>query len=135
MEINFETNMHYVVTVDDPGPYGGDNPIDVHTDGRDWAALEAKQLPPNALLTSVRFLAWNALFRQQRTRRTWQQFNTLDCLQITVAPNDDADEQEGEQGLDPGQTGQNAADGSASPSRPGNRSRGRAGSSAGTTGT
>lgn len=128
MNVQLETNMHYLVEVDEPGFYGGDSPLEVDTDGRDWAAMEAKQFPPGSLLTSVRFLAWHALWRQQRTRRTWEQFNRNDCTNISVAGGDTDDGEqgsEGEQGLDPGPTPANAAGGSTSPSRPGNRSKGR----------
>jgi hypothetical protein len=132
MEINLETNMHYLVHVENPGQYGGDTPVHVDTDGRDWAAMEAKQFPPSALLTSVRFLAWHALWRTAVTRRTWEQFNRNDCTQVDLPPADAAEpddvDGEDEQGLDPGPTEANAAGGSTSQSRRGNRSKAPRGS-------
>lgn len=128
MNIEFKTNMHYVVYVDDPGPYGGDSPLEVDTDGRDWAAMEARQLPPGALLTRVRFLAWHALWRTGRTRRTWEQFNRNDCSMIDLPDTDDDQDGEGEQGLDPGRSTPNDAAASPSPSRQGSRSKAQRGS-------
>lgn len=112
----------------------------VHTDGRDWAAMEAKQFGPGAILTSVRFMAYNAAKREHGYKRSWEQFNGIDCVHIDdITPDTDGDEddqdQEGEKGLDPGPTTSNASGASTSRSPRANRSTGRAGSSTGTTGT
>lgn len=115
----------YRVEVDNPDAYGGDATFDVDVDGRDWAAMELKELPPAAIVTRARFLAWNALTRTGRTRRSWEQFNLRDAVGIDdVTPTDGA---EGEQGLDPGPATPNGPGVSTSRSRPGSRSTARPG--------
>lgn len=96
----------------------------VHTDGRDWAAMEARAFPPGALLTAVRFMAFNAMKREHGYRRSWEQFNGQDCVHIDdITPDRGDDDGEDEQGLDPGPRTTNESAGSTSPSAPGNRSR------------
>lgn len=100
-------------------------PDEVHTDGRDWAAMEARAFPPGALLTAVRFMAFNAMKREHGYRRSWEQFNGQDCVHIEDITPDRGDDGDGEdeQGLDPGPRTTNESAGSTSPSAPGNRSR------------
>jgi hypothetical protein len=118
----------YLVTLDDGTEH------EVITDGRDWAALEAKQFPPGSLLTSVRFMAYNAMKRNGQTKRSWEQFNTADCVSIDDISPDDEDAED-EKRLDPGKRAPNGTAESTSRSSPGSRTRGRAASSNGTTGT
>lgn len=110
------TGRTYLVHVDDPAKYDGAETLEVTTDGRDWAAMEARQFPPNALLTIVRFLAWNALKREGKTRRSWEQFNLIDCTNIEdITPEDSDADGEDEQRLDPGPTRRKGRAGSTSP--------------------
>jgi hypothetical protein len=94
---------------------------EVETDGRDWAAMEAKQFPLTARLTMVRFMVFKAMVRSAGYRRSWEQFNDQDCVyveDITPVETDSEDEES----LDPGPTATNGPAGSTSPSRPGSRS-------------
>lgn len=124
----------YRVHVDNPGHYQDSPQTDVLVDGRDWSAMELKEFPPTASVTATRFMVWYALQRQGLTRRSWEQFNTIDCIRIDAL--DDEQDGEGEQdGLDPGQPTTNGRAGSTSRSPRANRSTARQGSSSGQTGT
>lgn len=117
----------YRVVVANPDRYGGQDTFDVDVDGRDWAAMELKDLPAHAIVTRARFMAWNALKRGGVTARSWEQFNLSDAISIddvTVGADDDGED---EQRLDPGQSTPNEPGASASPSSPGRRSTARRG--------
>lgn len=112
--------------------------FEVDTDERDWAAMEARDFPRGALLTAVRFNVWNAAKRAGLTRRSWEQFNTIDCVRVEDVSDDAAgaeDDQEGQQSLDPGQTTTNGPGVSTSPSSAASRTKVRLESSTGTRGT
>lgn len=99
----------------------------VVADQRDYARLETQ--PEAGMHTRVRFLAWSALTRQQRITSTFERFNTVDCVEVTVT--DDPDQGD-EQGLDPGRPDTSGGNSSTSPSGPGSRSRAKAASKRGT---
>jgi hypothetical protein len=130
-EINMSgTSSTFVVTMADGQIH------EIHTDQRDWAAMEAKEFPRGAIVTAVRFIAYNAMRREGLTRRSWEQFNTSDCVDIDdVTPPVAATDGEDEQGLDPGPTAPNDAGDSTSRSSRASRSKARQGSSAGTPAT
>jgi hypothetical protein len=124
------TASQFVVTMADGQTH------DVRTDQRDWAAMEAREFPRGAIVTAVRYIAYNAMRREGLTRRSWEQFNTTDCVGLEdVTPATDDTDSEDEQGLDPGPSTPNGAAGYNSPSRRANRSKARAASSAGTPAT
>jgi hypothetical protein len=80
---------------------GRADPIEVSSDQRDLARWEAhdkyKQDVPHL---AARFVAWSALKRNDRYVETWRKFNEVDCIEVeSLLP---ADDQEDEQGLDPG---------------------------------
>jgi hypothetical protein len=84
----------------------------VVADQRDLAALEAQDRPEFALkYTQARFMAWNAAHRSKRYTGTWEQFNTVDALEVgsPEAEEPEPDDEAGEDGLDPGRTGQSAS--------------------------
>ncbi len=92
---------------------GRDQPILVEVDQRDYAAWEAHPLadlaPP---VTKIRYLAFSAGRRSGAIGKgvSWDEFNTMMCVQALVPdsdlPDEDADggaeDEEGEQGLNPG---------------------------------
>jgi hypothetical protein len=72
-------------------------------DQRDWARLEAADIPDRARQTRVRFLAWSALKRGKQYTGPWDEFNDTDCVEASDIP--PAEEPTGDdEGLDPGQT-------------------------------
>jgi hypothetical protein len=113
--------QHYTVEMDDGQIF------EVHTDGRDWAAMEAKQFPPGSLVTAVRFLAYNAAKREGLVRMSWEQFNLTKCVLVDLIGQDDTDDEdsEGEKGLDPGRPTTNEPAESTSRSSAVNRTRAR----------
>lgn len=77
-------------------------PVRAVTDQRDLAKWEVQPFrDESAPHLRARFLAWSALVRQQLYSGTFEQFNTADCVEVV---NIDTDDQEDEQGLDPGRT-------------------------------
>lgn len=70
-------------------------------DQRDFAAVEAQEIDPVSQRTTwVRYVAYSALRRTKAYGGTWEQFNTLDCVE---AVDGDAEEPAGaDGGLDPG---------------------------------
>jgi hypothetical protein len=112
--------QHYTVEMDDGQIF------EVHTDGRDWAAMEAKQFPPGALVTATRFLAYNAAKREGLVRMSWEQFNLTKCVLVDTIDQGDGDEDgEDEKGLDPGRPTTNEPAASTSRSSAVNRTRAR----------
>lgn len=77
--------------------------ITAAADQRDYAALEAQELP--GAITGLRFLAWSAAHRAGAYAGTFETFNTVDCVEVEdvtdYGPDPDG-EGEGEQRLDPG---------------------------------
>lgn len=84
--------------------------VDGHTelvvaDQRDLAKWEVQDFYDRARIhLQVRFLAWSALKREQRYSGAFDKFNNVDCVSVTDPDDADEEEQEGGQGLDPGQT-------------------------------
>jgi hypothetical protein len=80
--------------------------LKVAADARDWSAMEMREFPAGAVETRQRFLAWAYLKRTGAYPKTWERFNTVDCVDASgVGDADVSDESEDEQGLDPGQAG------------------------------
>lgn len=111
----------YEVQVENPEAYGGQETLQVETDGRDWAAMELREFPPSAKVTMARFMAWSALRRGEHTKRTWEQFNQRDCVTVLIVDQGDSED---EQSVDPGQRA--ASDDSESTSLPSRASRSKA---------
>lgn len=72
----------------------------VQVDQRDWAALEAQDIPESAAHMRTRYLAYSAARRAGRVSIDWVRFNERDCVEAAVQETED--DSEGEQGLDPG---------------------------------
>jgi hypothetical protein len=89
----------YSVEMDD----GSD--FEVTADQRDWAAMEAKEFPPAATATRVRFMVWSAARRAGQIKDGWERFNSTTCVSVEAQE----DESEDEEGLDPGRRGASAA--------------------------
>lgn len=70
-------------------------------DQRDYARLEAAGIGDEAFHTSSRFLAFSGLSRTKQYGGTWEQFNTNDCVEVTVEQEESADADES---LDPGRS-------------------------------
>jgi len=91
----------------------------VHADQRDWAAMEAQNFPEGQYLTVARFIAYNAMRRENMTRRSWPQFNLEDCVSLSdvtsKADGDAVQDGEDEQRLDPGLSTTNVGAGYFSP--------------------
>lgn len=82
-----------------------------------WEVQEEAQLKPQPAITRLRFLAYSALHRQQLFTGSWADFQEQ-CLeagppdepeQPAVTAQAERQEQEEEQGLDPGRSDQSAA--------------------------
>ncbi len=74
--------------------------IKVVCDQRDFAAVEGAEIDRHAHMHSyIRYMAFSALTRMKKYSGTWEQFNTMDCIEASdvVEESDDA-----EQSLDPG---------------------------------
>jgi hypothetical protein len=84
--------------------------LEIFIDQRDLAAYEAADVPEGQH-TYLRFLAWSAMSRQKRYSGPWEQFNTLDCVEVADPPGaEEEDEAEdGAERLDPGPKDQSAA--------------------------
>jgi hypothetical protein len=75
-------------------------------DQRDYARVEAQDLPSTSRMTYIRFLAWSALTRTKQYTGPWAQFNETDCVEVS----DLAEEPAGaDEGLDPGRKAPPAA--------------------------
>lgn len=72
--------------------------LNVIIDQRDYAAVEAQEIDPRAQRNIwMRFLGFNALSRTKQYSGSWEQFNTVDAVEVmSEAPDGDED------GLDPG---------------------------------
>lgn len=106
----------------------------VVVDQRDYARLEASDVPDDAVITRTRFLAWSAMTRNGWTSATWEAFNFEECVYATDIKRVD-ENSEGEQGLDPGQPAPSGHSSSPSPRSPGNPSPALVASKAGTRAT
>lgn len=92
--------------------------VDVEIDGRDFAAAEAD--PSGDLgrpATRNRFLAWNSAVRSGIYAGPFDQWNRVDCVDVTIT-----EETGDEQGLDPGRTAPTDDGSWSSPSLPDSRS-------------
>lgn len=77
----------------------------VTSDQRDQAAAELLELPRGAVISFIRGIVWSSMRRQQLTKLSWAEFGR-ECVEV-----EDADESEGEQRVDPGQTTPPGTDG------------------------
>ena len=99
----------------------------VESDQRDWAAMEALDLPPRAVATLFRALAWSAAHRTGVYKHDWKRFNTTDAVRVHDALGDEAldeagpEDEEGEQRLNPGRKTPNGTGVSTSRSSRANR--------------
>jgi hypothetical protein len=74
--------------------------LKVVIDQRDYAAVEAQEIEPMTQRNLwSRYLAFNGLKRTKQYGGTWEQFNTVDCVEaISDAP----EAPDGDESLDPG---------------------------------
>jgi hypothetical protein len=69
-------------------------------DQRDYAAVEAQEIDSiNQRNIWARFIAFNALTRTKQYGGTWEQFNTVDCLEAISHSQEESTDAES---LDPG---------------------------------
>jgi hypothetical protein len=73
---------------------GAAEPVDVVTDQRDWAKLEAADFRDGMNFTRTRFLAWAAMCRQGQYAGAFERFNERDCVDVALpdTPEDDDDQ-------------------------------------------
>lgn len=77
--------------------------LTVHADQRDWARWEVQPFADeDRRTTKMRFLAWSTMTRQGLTAKAWDLFNETDCVEVEAIVADAEEDQEGEQGLNPG---------------------------------
>lgn len=88
----------FVATLDD------DSTEEVAIDQRDWCAMEAKEFPESAFITARRFMIWNALHREGRTKDSFEKWNTRTCIHVEAKNEEESatPEVEGEQSAHPG---------------------------------
>ena len=76
--------------------------LDVVADQRDFAAAEGADIGSSLPNTWVRYCAWSALTRTKKYTGSWEQFNTVDCVEASDAPEEQPTPDDG---LDPGRKG------------------------------
>lgn len=86
-------------------------PLLITADQRDYAAVEAQDIPEESYATRLRWIAWHAGKRQGKVTVDWKTFNGSLCIQCTIprAEDDEQEESEDGQSLDPGRTEASAA--------------------------
>lgn len=75
--------------------------IALDIDQRDMVAAEGEGITRESAHAWVRYLAFNNMVRTKQYSGTWQEFNTVDCVQATDVPEESGDDDDR---LDPGQS-------------------------------
>lgn len=73
--------------------------LKVTCDQRDFAAVEAADISREQRHTWVRYIAFSVLVRTKQYGGSWEQFNTVDCVEASDVVEESTD---AEDGLDPG---------------------------------
>lgn len=90
--------IEYTVVMND----GRELPVVV--DQRDIAKLEVQPYGPEQPFTRTRFLVWSALYREQRYKGSFLEFNEVDCVEVQLPD----DEPKDTDALNPGPAGRPA---------------------------